>query len=62
MLVRLMAAGADSDYDLEVMRSDIGTVNKGAVELEVTGGNRINLDVELTQDFSGAVKVVAYEV
>jgi len=60
--VRLMAAGADSDYDLVVVSSNIGTINEGIIELEVTEESRVSLDVELDQNFSGAIKVIAYEI
>jgi hypothetical protein len=57
-----MAAGADSDYDLVVVSSNIGTINEGIIELEVTEESRVSLDVELDQNFSGAIKVIAYEI
>lgn len=60
--IRVMEAGADSDYDVSIAKSSEGTVDKGCVLVEAYAGKRINLDVELDQDFSGALKVVAHEV
>ena len=57
-----MEAGADSDYDISIVATDVGTIKNGGVVLEVTAGKRCNLDVELSHDFSGAIKVAAYEV
>lgn len=60
--LRLLEAGADADYDVSIVETDKGVVENGGVILDVTAGSRCSLDVELDQDFSGAVKVVAYEI
>jgi hypothetical protein len=60
--VYLKEAGADSDYDISIVTSNMGEITNGGVALEVAAGARIILDVELNQDFSGALKVVAYEI
>ena len=62
ILLRLMEAGADSDYNISMVAADVGTIKNGGVLLKVTEGRRCNLNVELNHDFSGAIKVVAYEV
>lgn len=60
--VHIKEAGADSDYDISIVKSNAGGVNNGGVLLDVIAGVRVVLDVELNQDFSGALKVVAYEI
>lgn len=60
--IQLMEAGADSDYGVPIVKANIGTVDKGCVVLDVTAGHRVIIEVQLKQDFSGAVKVVAHEV
>ena len=61
-IVELREAGADSDYPLAVKSSQNGAVKDGGVELKVKAGQRVLLDVELAESFTGAVKVVAHEV
>lgn len=61
-VVELREAGADSDYPLAVKSTQNGTIKNGGVELKVKAGQRVLLDVELAESFTGAVKVVAHEV
>lgn len=60
--VGIMEAGADTDYNIGIESSDIGSVQKGKVLLEVKAHSRVMLNISLSEDFSGALKVVAYEV
>lgn len=60
--VRLMEAGADSDYEISVEKAIGFTVKKGRIEIDVSAGSRVMLDVELNRDFLGALKVVANEI
>lgn len=60
--VHLKEAGADSDYDISIITSDKGAITNGGIILDVEAGGRISLDIELNQDFSGALKAVVYEV
>ena len=60
--IRLMEAGADVDYDTSVSKSDLGEIKNGCVIVDVTAGSRFNVNVELNNDFSGALKVVAHEI
>lgn len=62
ILLLVKEAGADADFDISIATSDKGLVKAGGVELEVTAGSRINVNVELNQQFSGALKVVTYEI
>lgn len=60
--IHVKEAGADSDYDISIAKTNNGTIAEGGVVLEVVAGVRVVLDVELNQEFSGALKVVAYEI
>ncbi len=60
--LRVLEAGSDADYKVSIIKTDKGDVENGSVILDVTAGSRFSLDVELEQVFSGAVKVVAYEI
>jgi hypothetical protein len=59
----LFEAGADVDRKLTIKESTGGTVRNGHIEkLQVVKGKRIGLDVDLEDNFSGAMKVVGYEI
>ncbi len=60
--VHIKESGADSDYDISIIKSDKGEIKNGGVCLDVIAGERVALDIELNQEFSGALKVVAYEI
>ena len=60
--VRIMVedSGADSNYALQVIASSAGTVTQGKIDaLKVTAGVRCNLEIELSEDFDGAMRLVA---
>ncbi len=58
----VMEAGADTDYSIGIESSDLGSVEKGKVLLDVKAGSRVTLNVSLAEEFSGALKVVAHEI
>lgn len=60
--VQVKEAGADVDYDVEITKADLGTVQSGELILEVVSGMRVSVNVQLNQEFSGALKVIAYEI
>ena len=60
--LKVLEAGADTDYRVEVVKSSLGETKNGAIVLDVTAGSRCTLDVELKEAYAGAVKVVAYEI
>jgi len=60
--VELKEAGADSDYPLAVRASNQGEVFDGKVRLDVKAGERVVIEVELSESFTGAVKVGAHEI
>lgn len=62
IVLHVKEAGADSDYDVAIVKSGLGVLAKGGVVLDVQAGSRINMDIELNQEFSGALKVVAHEI
>ncbi len=60
--LRLLQAGADTDYDVIVEKCDLGDVHNGRVVVEVEAGKRLSINVELNDKYYGAVKVLAYEI
>ena len=62
IVLNVKEAGADMDYDVDIVKADQGVLGKGGVVLDVLAGTRINMDIELNQEFSGALKVVAHEI
>lgn len=58
----VLQAGADYDYNTKINKSDLGEVKSGSVIIDVIKGERVGVNVELLEDFNGALKVVAYEV
>lgn len=62
IMLHVKEAGADSDYDVSIIKSTQGLLDKGGVVLDAQAGSRITVDIELNQAFSGALKVVAYEI
>lgn len=62
IILHVREAGADSDYPVSISKSSLGELGTGGVVLEVVAGARVSVDVELNQNFSGALKVVAREI
>jgi uncharacterized membrane protein YgcG len=60
--ISLFESGADSEYLISATKSSIGVVQNGRIEVDALKGVRQVLDVELSENFVGALKVVAYEV
>lgn len=60
--LQVKEAGADVDYDVSINKASLGVLKSGGLILDVVSGNRVSVDIELIQEFSGALKVVAYEV
>lgn len=56
-------SGADSNHALQVVSSTAGTVSQGKIDdIKVTAGMRCSLEIELTRDFDGAMRVTANAV
>lgn len=60
--VALFESGADSEYPVSILKSQHGSVTSGKVRISAKKNQRLVLDVELSENFSGALKVVAHEV
>ena len=60
--VALYESGADSEYPVSILSSQTGKVVAGKVKISAKKNQRLLLDVQLSEDFSGALKVVAHEV
>lgn len=60
--ILIKEAGADIDYDVAITKASLGVIKNGGLLLDVISGNRVSFDVELNQEFSGALKVMAYEI
>ncbi|MCC2963463.1 hypothetical protein LK540_23780 [Massilia sp. IC2-278] len=58
----LFEVGADSDYQIAIEKSSAGKIHSGKLEVDVEKGNRQSLDIQFTEDFDGALKVVAHEI
>ena len=50
-------SGADSDYSLKVVSCSKGSVDQGEIHLEVTDGERVDMEVQLNQEFNGALTI-----
>jgi hypothetical protein len=61
-LVSLFEVGADSEYQVGIKASTLGEVKNGKVSVKTQKGIRQSIDVDLSEDFEGALKVVAHEV
>jgi len=60
--ISVLEAGADSDYDIKIVDSDIGVIKDGSVVVNAIADKRLTLNIELSEDYKRALKVVAYEV
>lgn len=60
--LQIMGAGADTDHNINLIKSSEGVIKGGCVVMNVKANCRTNLDVEMEKDFDGSIKVSAYEV
>lgn len=60
--VGIMEAGADSDYDLAITTTSIGTISHGRILVDAVKNNRVTLTIGFNEDFNGALKVLAHEI
>jgi len=60
--IQIKEAGADVDYDVLITNASSGNLRNDGLVLDVVSGVRTSVEIELAQIFSGAIKVVAYEV
>ena len=57
--IKLAESGADFDRDLGIVSAVDGNVENGELLIECAARNRISVEVELSHDFDGAIKVTA---
>ena len=62
MELQIYEAGADTDRQLKVIRSNQGKVRDGLVRLPAKDGVRTTIELGLEADFLGAMKVAAHAV
>jgi len=60
--ISLFESGADSEYLVGVKTSSAGQVEKGKIQIKAQKGIRQILEVELGENFEGAIKVVTHEI
>jgi hypothetical protein len=60
--ISVFEVGADSDYQIGVSGTSAGTLKNGRVQIDALKGVRQSLEVDLNEEFGGALKVVAHEV
>lgn len=57
--IKLAESGADFDRDLSISSAADGNVENGELLIECAARNRVSIEVELSHDFDGAIKVTA---
>lgn len=60
--LKVMQVGADAEYEVAIYTSSIGLLKDAGVVVEVTKGERVELELGMKQAYFGALKVVAYEI
>ncbi len=60
--LRAFQVGADTDFNIYVIESTSGIIENGVLKMDVEKGARESIIVEFDNEFSGAIKVVAYEI
>ncbi|MDP3230382.1 MAG: hypothetical protein Q8N13_20755 [Acidovorax sp.] len=58
--ISLFEVGADQDFQIEVKYANQGTIKDGKVRLHVKENVRETIDVKLSEEFNGALKVLAH--
>ncbi len=58
----LFEVGADSDYLISATACGKGSIKNGKVQLTVTKGERESVDITLSENFTGALKVAGHEI
>jgi hypothetical protein len=60
--ITIFEVGADSDYQISVSDSSKGEVKNGRILITVTKNQRESLEITLTEEFTGALKVAGHEI
>lgn len=62
IILKAFQVGADTDFNIQVIETTSGTIENGVLKMDVENGSRESITVEFDNEFSGAIKVVAYEI
>ena len=58
----MLQVGADAEYEVAIHSASSGILKGAGVVIEVTKGERVEIELGMKQEYLGALKVVAYEV
>jgi hypothetical protein len=58
----LFEVGADSDYLITATACSKGSIKNGKIQLAVAKGERESVDITLSENFTGALKVAGHEI
>ena len=62
LFIRIYESGADNDYSVSIVDSNLGIVNSGCLELDCVALQKVTALIKLNDNFNGAIKVVANEI
>ena len=60
--LKLLQVGADVEYEVAIHNASTGVLKSAGVVVDVTKGERLEIEIGMKQEYLGALKVVAYEV
>ena len=60
--LKVLQVGADAEYEVAIHTASAGVLKGAGVVVEVTKGERVEIELGMKQEYSGAIKVVAYEI
>ena len=60
--LKVLQVGADAEYEVAIHTSSAGLLKDTGVVVEVTKGERVELELGMKLAYFGALKVVAYEI
>ncbi len=60
--LKVLQVGADAEYEVAIHATSAGLLKGAGVVVEVTKGERVEIELGMQQEYLGALKVVAYEV
>ena len=60
--LKVLQVGADAEYEVAIHTASTGILKGAGVVVEVTKGERVEIDLGMKLEYLGALKVVAYEI
>lgn len=60
--LKVLQVGADAEYEVAIAKTSIGLLKSSVVVLDVKSGERVEIEIDMNQEYLGALKVVAYEI